>query len=253
MQKRKIAELARTCVLYGQGAVITYIGSHILPLKRQRVKTKVDAYGNLVYKTKKRVLRPEYNPDFNNALPQSIDALNQKYWDFLAGCRAAYRQAAANDDPILVGNMSFTNEQFIKLYREHRAERRRWKDGYSFSLVRNQVKKMGFTPRKLKKEQKLLIARAFREFSDAEINSMRRRAQWRRTAGLNTKARALYFNEQIDKWKNYFRIRGLQYIGCPKLKPYKGLYNETYWYNFRDKYIPEEAFDFNFFPKPEMP
>lgn len=111
---------------------------------------------------------------------------------------------------------------------------------------------MGISDRQLKKEQKKLIERAFRTFSTSEILFMRRRARWRATVGDKTEARALYFNEQIQRWKDYFRAKGLQYIGCPKLKPYKGVYNETYWYNFRNKYIPEESFDFAYFPKPEM-
>lgn len=251
MQKRQLSNLARTCVLYGQGMVITNIGNHIQPLKRERIKTKVNGYGEVIYKSRRRILRPEYQPNYGSSGYRTLEDLDQKYWYFLADCRAAYRQSRAADELICVGNMRYTHEEFERLYKSNRWSRRQWKNDYVFDLVKREVKKMGLTERQLKKEQKELIKRAFRTFSATEIMFMRRRARWHASVGANTEARAMYFNEQVQRWKEYFRTKDLQYIGCPKLKPYKGFYNETYWYNFRDKYIPEEAFDFSYYPKPE--
>lgn len=252
MQKRQLSNLARTCVLYGQGMVITAVANRIQPLKRDRVKSKVNAYGQVVYKTARKILRPEYQPSYGEGGYRTLEDLDQKYWYFLADCRAAYRQSRASNELLHVGNMRYSHEEFEQLYKANRPHRRQWKNDYVFDLVKREVKKMGISDRQLKKEQKKLIERAFRTFSSSEILFIRRRARWRASVGANTEARALYFNEQVQRWKEYFRAKGLQYIGCPKLKPYKGVYNETYWYNFRDKYIPEEAFDFAYFPKPEM-
>ena len=66
MQKRQLSNLARTCVLYGQGMVITNIGNHIQPLKRERIKTKVNGYGEVIYKSRRRILRPEYQPNYGS-------------------------------------------------------------------------------------------------------------------------------------------------------------------------------------------
>ena len=78
MQKRQLSNLARTCVLYGQGMVITAVANRIQPLKRDRVKSKVNAYGQVVYKTARRILRPEYQPSYGEGGYRTLEDLDQK-------------------------------------------------------------------------------------------------------------------------------------------------------------------------------
>ncbi len=105
----------------------------------------------------------------------------------------------------------------------------------------------------LKKEQKKLIERAFRTFSSSEIFVYAPPRPLKATVGANTEARALYFNEQVQRWKEYFRAKRIAVHRLSgSLNPIKASTTKTYWYNFRNKYIPEEVFDFAYFPKPEM-
>lgn len=247
-QIREIANLAKQTVLHGFEVTITATGNHIQSSQSNIKKIKKDAYGNKVFYSKTRILRPEYVKPQKQL--RTLEELDRQYIGFQKKARAAYRQSCLEEKTITVGNHKFNANELLDYYRQYRRARSSWKHGYKFDYVVNQVKRLGLSERKISVNKKAMIERGFREFSAFEIRQMKKFRAWKKIAHESALLRAECFNHYLRKWKSRLIAEGLDFPKVQYLKPYKGYYNETYWHNRRNKFIPENAFDPFYYPKP---